>query len=189
MVVEFAIALPLLILLMYGLTTVSIKVFDLGKRQLADYVLESEAQHVMERIVQEARTARSVEIGTGYVKVVYHVVKDNGNTIKGKTFDDATNGKHYLFFSNDVLETQYFMLRTKAGRTTPNLYAERQTSYYTNPITGENYFGDTKINYFKCEVDATKKILHVSLEMESLVTEHKIKLNTAVYMSNYGAGD
>ena len=68
-----------------------------------------------------------------------------------------------------------------------------ESPYYTadhsNPITGGNSFGDTKINYLRCEVDEVKKILHVSLEMESLSTAHKIKLNTAVYMSNYKAGD
>ena len=45
--VEFAIALPLLILVMYGLAIVSMKIFSLGKEQLADYVLEAEAQYVI----------------------------------------------------------------------------------------------------------------------------------------------
>lgn len=184
-VAEFAIALPLLILLMYGLATVSVKIFSLGKGQLADYVLEAEAQYAMEQIRQAARTAREVEIspGGGWVKFVYHVVKD-----KNQTGGTSLNG-HYLFINNDVLETQYFMLYAKSGRTSQNLYAKRQDDgRYNNPITGENYFGDTKVNYLKCEVDEAKKILHVSLEMESLVTERKIKLDTAVYMSSYKAG-
>ena len=40
--IEFAIALPLLILLTYGLATVGGKIFYLGRIQLADYVLEEE---------------------------------------------------------------------------------------------------------------------------------------------------
>lgn len=182
-VAEFAIALPLLILLMYGLATVSVKVFDLGRGQLADYVLESEAQYVMERITRIARTAREVNIANRKVKFVYHTVADK------KYYESMSLNEYYVFLINDVLETQYFILSTRAGRTAPNLYAERQDKYFTNPITGDNYFGDTKINYLSCEVDEGKKILYVSLEMESLVTAHKIKLNTAVYMPGYGAGD
>lgn len=193
-VAEFAIALPLLILLMYGLATVSIKSFSLGRDQLADYVLEAEAQSVMEQIRQVARTAREVEIspGGGYVKFVYHVVKD------GKTKGILLPNDHYVFINNDVLETQYFMLYAKSGRTDQNLYAKRKyDGRYNNPITGENYFGDTKVNYLRCNVDEAKKILHVSLEMERRVTEQeiespftkrKIKLDTAVYMPNYKAG-
>ena len=184
MVAEFAIALPLLILLMYSLATVSVKIFSLGKGQLADYVLEAEAQYVMERITNIARTAREVEVlSGGKVKFVYHVVKD-------KNFSESTTLNGYrVFINNDVLETQYFMLYTKSGRSAPNLYAKRQNDgRYNNPMTGDNYFGDTKVNYLKCDVDEAKKILHVSLEMESLVTERKIKLNTAVYMPSYKAG-
>ena len=196
-VAEFAIALPLLILLMYGLATVSVKIFSLGRDQLADYVLEAEAQYVMGQIRQVACTAREVEIspGGGWVKFVYHVVKD-----KPKIEVPSLNG-HYVILNNDVLETQYFILHTTKERTTPNLYAKRQLDgTYSNPITGENYFGDTKVNYLKCEVDEAKKVLHVSLEMEKLVTEQeiespfterkkrKIKFDTAVYMPNYKAG-
>ena len=183
-VAEFAIALPLLILLMYGLATVSIKSFSLGRDQLADYVLEAEAQSVMEQIRQVARTAREVEIspGGGWVKFVYHVVKDGKSQI-------AWFNEHIVFINNDVLETQYFMLYAKSGRTSQNLYAKRQLDgRYNNPITGDNYFGDTQINFLHYKLDAAKKILHISLEMESLVTERKIKLDTAVYMPNYKAG-
>ena len=48
--VEFAIALPLLILLLCGLGEVGTEIFKLGRDQLADYVLESEAQYFMEII-------------------------------------------------------------------------------------------------------------------------------------------
>lgn len=183
-VAEFAIALPLLIFIMYGLATVSLRIFYLGKaQQLANYVLESEAQYVMERITRIARTAQQVKIESGgiKIKIVYHVVAE-----KNVSESNPTTG---LLSSYDVLETQYFVLYTRDGRNSPNLYAERNDyGYYRNPITGENYFGDTKVNYLRCEVDEQKKILHISLEMQSLVTDKKIKLNTAVFMPNYEAG-
>lgn len=189
-VAEFAIALPLLILLMYGLATVSLKIFELGRSQLADYVLESEAQYVMERITHIARAARQfkVESAGNQIKFVYHTVNDKEGIMEAINLTDEENGRHYLFLNNDILETQYFIRYAKEGRTAPNLYAKRNDDeYYSTPITGENYFGDTKVNSLKCDFDESKKILHISLEMESLVTEHKIKLNTAVFMSSYVA--
>ena len=185
-VAEFAIALPLLILLMYGLATVSVKSFSLGKDQLADYVLEAEAQYVMERITQQARAARKVSISDNEIKFVYHTIIDE------RLEADTINGNYMLILA-DVQETQYFITYAKENKSEPNLYAERQSitksSPPSNPITGENYFGETAIDSLQCEVEPDKKILHVSLEMESLVTLHKIKLNTAVFMPNYEAED
>ena len=55
MLIEFAIALPLLILVFYGLANVAVKIFALGRIQLADYVLEDEARYVMQRITASAQ--------------------------------------------------------------------------------------------------------------------------------------
>jgi hypothetical protein len=190
--VEFAIALPLLILLMYGLAIVSMKIFSLGKEQLADYVLEAEAQYVMELITREARVAKEVEIHNenNKIKIVYHAVddwydsKDNGyyhETLKND------NGAYYqIFGARDILETQFIFPYLKEGREYPNLYAQRQEDFHTSPITGENSFGDTQLVSLKYDLDESKKILHIKLEMESLVTGHKIKIATAVFMPNYG---
>lgn len=191
-VAEFAIALPLLIFLVYGLANVTVKIFELGKSQLADYVLETEAQYVMERITHIARVAKEVEIkyNSTQIKFVYHTTADKrANMYEAVMISDEVNGKHYVVLSNDVLETQYFILYTRNGRTAPNLYATRKSleenHYPTNPITGDNYFGDTKVNYLRCDLDEQKKLLHISLELESLATGKKIKLNTAVFMSSY----
>lgn len=170
MLVEFAIALPLLILLGYGLTVVGMKIFQLGKAQLADYVLENEAQYVIERITHQARAAKEVVADNRRNKVtfVYHTAVDiNSNAALA-----------------DVCETQIFSTYQRSGRAYPNLYATRQdVSPPTNPITGENFFGDTQIISLHC-AELNDNVLHVSLEMESLVTRRKIKINTAVFMPN-----
>ena len=184
-VLEFAIALPLLILVMYGLAIVSVKIFFLSKEQLADYVLEAEARYVMELITQKARAAQSVETDTNKITIIYHAVDDNEESYRFNKLDDSENA-YWLFSDKDVLETQIICPHTKNGREYPNLYAERQENIYKNPITGENFFGDTKLNSLKCDVDEAKKILHIELEMESLVTPHKIKIATAVFMPSYG---
>ncbi len=186
--VEFAIALPLLILVLCALGHVSISIYKLGKDQLADYVLESEARYVMERITQVARTAKEIELegrGSNDIKIIYHAVADA--TDESYWFDlnsDYVN-EEGIFADKDVLETQIFVSHKKDDRDYINLYAQRQDGYYNNPITGENFFGDTKLNHLDFDLDEDKKILHISLEMESIVTEHKIKIATAVFMPGY----
>lgn len=168
MLVEFAIALPLLILLGYGLSIVGVKIFQLGKAQLADYVLENEAQYVIERITHQARAAKEVVADNqkNQVKFVYHTAVDANSNVA----------------IADVWETQYIYTYRKAGRGYPNLYAMRQyVSAPTSPITGENSFGGTKINSLKF-AELNDNVLHVSLEMESLVTGRRIKIDTAIFM-------
>lgn len=191
-VLEFAIALPLLILVLYGLAIVSVNIFKLGKDQLADYALEAEARYVMELITQKARVAKEIETHkeNNKIKIVYHAVDDwnKGNEYYTEFLRDS-NGLYYqIYGARDVLETQYIFPRYSSEGYL-NLYAERQESSYSNPITGENFFGGTKLNSLKCEVDKDKKILHIELEMESLVTPHKIKIATAVFMPSYETED
>lgn len=172
--VEFAIALPLLVLVLYSLAMVSLKIFSLGKSQLADYVLEAEAQYVMEAITDVARRAREVEIHNNKIKFVYHSVEDT-SYIKYMP-------ENYFFINRDVWETRYFIPYKRNDRDYPNVYAERQENIYNNPITGDNYFGDTQLISLQCKLDEPKKILRIELEMESVVTKRRIKIATAVFM-------
>lgn len=184
-VLEFAIALPLLILVMYGLAIVSVKIFSLGKAQLADYVLEAEARYVMELITQKARAAKEIEAynSINQIKIVYHAVIDDTENYRFNKSDPVK--RYWLFSDKDVLETQYIFAHQKKENSYSNLYAERQESSYSNPITGENFFGYTKLNYLrfsKLNDKDNDKVLRIELELESLVTGHKIKIATAVFM-------
>mgnify|MGYP007056243968 CR=1 FL=1 len=60
--VEFVIALPLLILLIYSLGNMTVQVLKLARIHVAEHVLKSEAQYVIERISHTARAAKHVEI-------------------------------------------------------------------------------------------------------------------------------
>ena len=181
--VEFAIALPLLILLMCGLGTISVQLFKLGKDQLADYALETEARYVMERITQEARAAKEIEIekftnDIHQIKIVYHTVDDDTDGFERR---DAENKKYYLFSDKDIQATRFFTPR-KENNIYKTLTDKRQDDeYLTTPITGGNSFGDTKINILKYS-ELNKNVLRIELEMESLATGHKIKIATAVFM-------
>ena len=168
MLVEFAIALPLLILLGYGLALVGAKIFWLGKTQLADYVLETEAQYVMERITHQARAAKEVK------------VDNNRNTIKFVYHTAADDPKNNVTNVADVQETQFFIPREEAGVYVV-LDAKRTESELRNPITGGNFFGDTQINSLQFR-ELENNVLHIALEMQSRVTGRKIKIATAVFM-------
>lgn len=170
MLVEFAIALPLLILLGYSLALVGTKIFWLGKTQLADYVLETEAQYVMERITHQARAAKEIKVESGrnLIKFVYHTA-----------VDDPVNP---VLNVADVQETQFFIPREEAGVYVTLNAKRKDDGVLLNPITGGNYFGDTQINSLQFQ-ELENNVLHIALEMQSRVTGRKIKIATAVFMS------
>ena len=157
MLIEFAIALPLLILVFYGLGNVAVKIFALGRIQLADYVLEDEARYVMQRITASARAAKNIECDndSNLIKIIFH----------------------------DEEEPRFFLRYKADGRPNYDLYTvHKNDTYPRNPITGNNSFGDTTINYLHSEVDTAKKILRIEFELQSLVDNHKIKITTAIYV-------
>ena len=168
--VEMAIALPLLAVLMFGLALVGAKLFKQGTDQLADYVLDEEAHYLLERIVQQARAAKEIEAynSSNGVKFVYRTAVDNNTAL---TVDD-------------VWATQYYLASPKSETLAINLHAKRQRDgTYTNPITGDNSFGLTSLVKLEFrERDKDSNVLHITLEMKSLVTDRHIKLTTAVYM-------
>ena len=166
--IEFIIALPLIILLLYGFGQTTMKTFETSNNHAADYELEVEAQEVLTQIVQDARTASSVtkfaHSNTIYSQndtliIKYHAIKyDAGKII-------------------DVIDTRVYVVSDSF-----KLNAKRQNdNHYLNPITGGNTFGDTVIRKLKYS-KPTDKVLYITLEMESLRTNQRINLSTAVYM-------
>ena len=172
--VEFAIALPLLILLMYGLTIVGLKIFDVGKDQLADYVLEEEVHDVLSRMIYDARAARSVKIENNVSRVTFtygtikEVIVSGGGRENGDVIANREEPRVYKLIGT---------LKQEGSK----IDYKRQVEGDKNPITGDNYFGETRIMQFKFKKLA-ENVLHVTLEMQSEVTGHKIKISTAVYM-------
>ncbi len=172
--VELAISLPLIILLMYGLANVGLKIFELSRNQLADYVLEEEAHYLLERITHQARAAKSVEA----------INSQNSAKFFYRTSAEDTDS-HPALTIDDVWETQWYLAHTKKdsqGLKALNVHAKRKDDgIYLNPITGDNSFGKTTLVNLKFS-ELNENVLHITLEMKSLVTERTIKLSTAVYM-------
>ena len=180
-IAEFAIALPLLILLLYGAATVGIKIIELGKIQLADYVLEEEVHDVLSRLIYDARSAKSVTARNynSTLTITYRTIKDKWTEYKyrGKTYRYIDKGDILL----DKSEDRVYLVYGRRGEEGSKIDYKRQVNNPTSPITGENYFGSTRVVQFKFDKLA-EKVLRVTLEMQSEISGHKIKISTAIYM-------
>ena len=185
---ELAIAVPLLLLLGLGMASISTKIFELGKVQLADYVMEEEAHDVLSRLIYDARAAKKVEAveNSPTLKFTYRTINEiqppGGGINPGDVIADKEEKRVYY---RAKPEEDY------GDETKPyKIYYQRETTK-SGPITGENYFGLTNVREFKFKADKEKKILYVTLEMEhaddshkakSEDNSHRIKISTAVYM-------
>lgn len=170
--IEFVIALPLIILLIYSLSQMIIQTSKFAKIQAVDYVLQTEAHEILEQITRDARAASSVEYA-GNVKnetiiFVFHTLTQN-STVPTAVVRDT---RRYIRHSKNYTEPVY------------HLYAQRQQAV-TSPISGGNFLSDTSIEKLKFSTrksDGVGKILHISLEIKSMETERAFKLNTSVFM-------
>ena len=181
---EFAIALPLLILLLFALGQMTYKIFSTAKTQSADYVLENEAQNILQRISDDAKSAHSVEIkqaiGGKEIQEIFFNYHVAGNDLSRDYFKNNYNG-----FTNEIVDLIYthrytVYLPSQGGY---KVYAERmKNGQVTNPISGGNFFGDTSVTKLKFSMPK-EKILHIELEMQSLVTKKKFKVSTSVFMA------
>ena len=163
--IEFVTALPLILMLLYGLAETTLQIYRLSKVQAADYVLAYEAQEVLTRITDDLRAAKSFETqkisdDIEQITIKYHTIKKDKLKII------------------DVIDTRIYTVSNY------NLHSKRNdTSLKSNPITGGNFFGDTSVTKLKfSKLDDYPNVVHITLEMTSLVTNEKIKLSTAVFM-------
>lgn len=174
MFVEFAIALPLLILLMYGLATVGVKIFELGKTQLADYVLEEEVHDVLSRLIYDARAAKSVNLQHGVLTFTYRTINERYTSGGGRVEGDVITVKS---------ESRVYKLVGTIGEKGSKIDYKREIYGGSNPITGDNYFGETRVTKFEFgKLKDYENVLRVTLELKSELSQHKIKISTAIYM-------
>ena len=172
--IEFVIALPLIILLLYGLAQTNLKIVDNAKEQVADYILEVEAHDVLTRITQDLRAASSVErqsrfnhngIDIDTLTIKYHAITNN--------YHNHSDAVKVI----DIIDTRVYVVSNSY-----TLNAKRRDDGKNfNPITGGNSFGDTvirKLKYTKLD----ERVIHITLEMLSVKTNRRIKVSTAVFM-------
>lgn len=178
--IEFVIALPLIILLLYGLAQTTFTIFSNAKEQAANYVLEVEAQDILTRITQDLRAASYVERKKRF-KQENNGLDIDTLTIKyhgASTFYYENNKKRYndakIF---DIIDTRVYVVNNDY-----KLNAKRNDDgNYLNPISGGNFFGDTVIKQLNYDRLA-QNVIHITLEIESISTNRRIKISTAVFM-------
>ena len=185
---EFVIALPLLILLLFALGQMTFKIFHIARSQAADYVLETEAQEVLERISEDAKSAYSVEIkqavGGKEMQEIFLNYRVVGNNLKKELFKN----KSAVGFTTDRNDTLILIHTHRYTVYLPQnsgyrIYAERkEDGAKVNPITGGNYFANTTVTKLKFS-QPKEKILHIELELQSVDTGKKFKVSTSVFMS------
>lgn len=163
---EFMIALPLLILLLYGLANMTMKIISLSREQMANYVLETEAHEVLRRITDDARAAYKVER------------RYNSNE---RNFQDIT----FIFdthqYDGFVVFTDVRGQRRYAVDNSHVISKRDGWDILTTPITGGNFFADTKVMKLKYS-SPSKNVLHITVEMQERITGQTVKLSTSVFM-------
>lgn len=185
---EFVIALPLLILLLYALGTLTLNSWKIAREQVADYVLETEAQEIIDRITQDARAAYSVEIKKSAAGInfnlenIFFMCDSLTTTKEGMGID----GEHIEYYKR-VLDPRIYVV-DNAGSNIDDLlfhvyFKRRENENSYNPIVGGNFYGNTFVTQMKFSKEfLSKKILHITFEMQSANHEQKVKFTTAVYM-------
>ena len=168
--IEFIIALPLVALLIYALAQMIIQLPKFSTSQAADYALENDAHEILTQITRDARVAT-------YAKVRRAVGNEE---------------LYEIFFYYSVLSTtsgQIVNLKTPhrftVGATETHgyqVYAERlENGSKVNPISGGNFFADTTVRQLKFS-QPSEKVLHITLEVQSISTDRKFKVSTSVFM-------
>ena len=181
---EFVIALPLLILLLYALGTLTLNSWKIAREQVADYVLETEAQEIIDRITQDARAAYSVEIKKSAAGINSNLENiffmcDSLTTTKEGTGIDG----EYIEYYKRVLDPRIYAVHSAQGGLYHVYFKRQDDNYFSNPIIGENSYGNTYVTQMKFSKEFLyKKILHITFEMQSANHEQKVKFTTAVYM-------
>ena len=206
---EFIIALPLLILLLYALGTLTLNSWKIAREQVADYVLETEAQEVIDRITQDARAAYSVEIKTATglntnLENIFFKCHALDSILEGDTFRINVE-KYYQYrkvdeenfkltkdeefkpynrqYRKEILDPRIYAIHTAPSGYYHVYFKRQDDNNYSSPITGENSYGNTFVTQMKFSKEfLEKKILHITFEMQSANRKQKVKFTTAVYM-------
>lgn len=175
---EFVIALPLLILLIYTLVMIFLNVAKQTEKQSADYLLEEEANEILERIKNDARAATEVKLehdGEEFQTVifVFHAIANTNPNIY-----DVHDTRNYIIYSKNQIHAdedgQEPIYRVYAHR-------KKNPTFPTSPTSGDNSFGNTTVKKLKFTI-REKNILHISLTLKSLKTKRMLTINTSVFM-------
>ena len=168
--IEFIIALPLVALLIYALAQMIIQLPKFSTSQAADYALENDAHEILTQITRDARAATYAKVrravGNEELYEIFFYY-----SVLSETSGQIVNLKTPHRFTVGATETHGYQV-----------YAERlEDGAKRNPISGGNFFADTTVRQLKFS-QPSEKVLHITLEVQSISTDRKFKVSTSVFM-------
>ena len=168
--IEFIIALPLVALLIYALAQMIIQLPKFSTSQAADYALENDAHEILTQITRDARTATYAKVrravGNEELYEIFFYY-----SVLSETSGQIVNLKTPHRFTVGATKTHGYQV-----------YAERlEDGAKVNPISGGNFLADTTVTQLKFS-QPSEKVLHITLELQSVETGRKFRLNTSVFM-------
>ena len=172
---EFAIALPLLILLTYSLCVIDLRTWGIFNAQVADYVLETQAQNILNMIADDARAASEI-----------HIKKDR------IVFSCCTHSGSGTFKTEDT--QRIYAVHTPNNDSNSHVYFKHgDDDKYNNPLTGKTRYGENYIKSLKFEA-INPQVLHITIEMGNTRNNQLVKFSTAVFAPacqqiDYGSQD
>lgn len=168
--IEFVIALPLVALLIYALAQMIMQLPKFSTSQAADYALENDAHEILTQITRDARAATYAKVrkavGNEEIYEIFFYY-----SVLSATSGQIVNLKTPHRFTVGATETHGYQV-----------YAERlEDGAKRNPISGGNFFADTTVRQLKFS-QPSEKVLHITLEVQSISTNRKFKVSTSVFM-------
>lgn len=166
---ETAAALPVLVFLLSVLGYVTLWSFRAYQREMADLNAQEELHLAMERIVEDAKNAESVEI-TANEQRVYKV----SVVMHAEPEQKVNNAKLRTRADYDVRRVMY-----GSGAS----IHRRLTGDNGEPLTGDSYVsGETDVTEFVWE-QRRDNMLRITLALRSVPTGHEYKFSTEIYLS------
>ena len=185
---ELAIGLPLIFMLLWTMSNLFVDTWQNCRNLIADFTLQMEVQTVMQRIVDELRTARAAEklknIAARPARLAIHknflVFHTNQNSWEIVESKNST--------VNDTRSVYYFR-ESVSDNDSDCCYIYRQRRAYeakSEPLTGKDDLSLTDIKQFQFESSDDKKLWRIMIRARSNVSGHEFTLKTTVFLEGAG---
>ena len=165
---ELAIGLPLIILMLWSMGHLFVGTWRTCRDLIADLTLQMEVRDAMSRIVDDMRSARHLEEYSNGVKIDSYLISGSEIT---KTVEPGAENRLPIYYYRDQNPDGRFCI-----------YRQRRNGAKSDPITGGDILSDVSIERFKCgKIEGKARLWTVTIEAVSLISNHRFRLQTAVY--------
>ena len=159
--------LPLIVLMLWSMGHLFVGTWRTCRDLIADLTLQMEVRDAMSRIVDDMRTARTL---------------DWDGVLSINVYFDGSEEIIESVVGSNVARRPFFYYRSTNDEGRFCIYRQRQKFAKSDPITGSDLLSDVNVTKFLPEpMNDSKSLWRVTIEAESGVSGHKFKLMTEVY--------